>query len=145
MRLRLPRLVPTRVLSEVHFAFGGALIAAAAGLALAAVGLLLEPHGVPPADALFSHYRRLATGGGMGWVGGLLWCGLLALNARRHRPPPPASALMRATWFAAAASVLTEAAALVSGLPAPWAVLAALLVGTLAARRWVAVAARRGA
>jgi hypothetical protein len=140
MRFRAPRLA-ARLLADVHFAFGGALIGGVAGFALAALPLLVAPR-TAAAPPLVAHYRRLATGVGVGWVGGLLWCALLARNAHRRAPLPTAAALMRATWLAAGTAVVAEAAALFAGLAEGWAVALALAAATLAARARVAVASR---
>jgi hypothetical protein len=145
MSFRLPRLAQFRLLSEVHFAFGGALIGGATGVVLAAVTLLVAPGAIVADPAFIAHYRRIATGAGVGWVGGLFWCALLAMNARLRQPPPPTSALMRATWVAAGSSVVADTAALYAGVPERWALPAAIVVATLAARRLVATAARRRA
>jgi hypothetical protein len=145
MNASLSRLVPIRLLSQIHFAFGGALIGGGAGIVLAAVSLFVAPHHVLTHPAFIDPYRRIATGAGVGWVGGLFWCALLILYARRHQPSPPSSALMRATWIAAGSSVVTDVAALYAGLAEGWAMTVALVAATLAARVWVTAAARRGA
>jgi hypothetical protein len=143
MSFRLPRLAELRLLSEIHFAFGGALIGGVTGLGLAAAALVVAPRAVVADPGFVAHYRRIATGAGVGWIGGLFWCGLLAMNARRHQPPPPTPVLMRATWIAAGSSVVAEAAALYAGVPEGWAVPAALVVATLAARLVVTAGVRR--
>ncbi len=143
MTLRLPRPALLRLASEVHFAFGGALVGGLTGLLLAMLPLLVAPHGLVAEPAFITHYRRLATGAGVGWVGGLFWCALLAANARRHSPPRPAAVLMRATWLAAGTALAAEAAALFAGLAEGWAAGLALVAATLAARALVAVPSRR--
>ncbi len=142
MSLRLPRLARLRFLSEIHFAFGGALVGGLTGLALGAAALVVAPHHVVPDPAFIAHYRRIAAGVGVGWIGGLLWCWLLAMNARRHQPPPSMACLMRATWLAAATLVVTDAAALFAGLAEGWAVTLALVSATFAARAWVTASTR---
>jgi hypothetical protein len=141
----LPRLAPIRLLSQIHFAFGGALIGGGAGIVLAAVSFFVAPHHILTHPAFISPYRRLATGAGVGWVGGLFWCALLVLYARKHQPLPPSSALMLATWIAAGSSVVTDVVALYAGLAEGWAVALSLIAATFAARAWVTAAARRSA
>jgi len=142
MSLRLPRLALLRLVSEIHFAFGGALVGGLTGLLLAVLPLLIAPHGIVAEPAFIAHYRRLATGAGVGWVGGLFWCVLLAMNAHRHSPPPPAAVLMRATWLAAGTALVAEAAALFAGLTQGWAAALALVAATLTARALVAIPSR---
>ncbi len=130
-----------RLLAEVRFAFGAALVMAAAGTAVA--------FGMPPVRLLPSDHPAVrafvqaAVGFGLGWWGGLFWGTALVFYARRFRPLPPVASLMPATWLAC---VLLAAAALAArelGGSVIVSILAGVLVGTAAARLLVSRAARK--
>ncbi|MGE5235350.1 MAG: hypothetical protein ACM3O7_03245 [Acidobacteriota bacterium] len=134
-----------RLLAEIRFVFGAALIGAAAGLALAL--LLLPPSrpGFPTSPVLARWVHAIAPGFAYGWWGGLLWSSFMALSARRATPSPPVSSLPIGVWIAATFTVVGGAASRWITFPPTWGILAGLLAGTLAARLWLAHAAARAA
>jgi hypothetical protein len=132
--LRRPRLF-----DEVSFALGGALVwAGAVMLAVATMQVVRAPE----AGARV-WFEASAQGFGLGWLGGLFWCALLALQARQHEPVPAVAALMRGTWLAALAGLAAAALVASSGVGVLWAVLAGVVVATAAGRVWLVVVAAR--
>jgi hypothetical protein len=130
-----------RVLSEVSFALGAAVVMGGAGalVALATPPLRPVPWASPPVRLLL----HAAVGFGLGWWGGLMWSIGLAFHARRFQPPPPLAALMRATWLAAALFAATTLAAHTLGASALLSIGGGVVTCTLAARAIVTNAARR--
>jgi hypothetical protein len=129
-----------RLLGEVNFALGAALIMALAGtvVSLATPPLRLFPTASPPVR----WFIRGATGFGLGWWVGLVWSIGLAFHARRYQPPAPLPALTRATWIAAALIAAATLTALYLRLPFAGSAGAGVIVATLAARMMVSRAAR---
>jgi hypothetical protein len=130
-----------RFLAELTFVFAGALVMGAAGIVVAVVAPPLRP--VPVVNAPFNWFMRGAIGFGLGWWGGVIWCLLLALRARRHQPPPLLPWLLHATWVGALLLAVSITAGLALGLTFLPSFLAALMIATLAARWVVSVGARR--
>lgn len=126
------RLARTRIVSEVKFALGGALIGAAAG---SVPGLLAAIAAPPPTkmEPWVAAVIATARGIGFGWWGGLLWSIALAILARRASPPPPVAMLLRSAWVAATATVLGALLAHVLSQPLVRGVLGGVIVGSLAA------------
>jgi hypothetical protein len=138
-------LVRPRLLAEVRFVFGGALVGAAAGLVLAVLFLPPSLPGFQTSPLLARWVRAIAPGFGYGWWGGLLWSTFLALAARRSDPPAPVDSLGPATWVAASVAVVAGALSRWFAVRQVWGVLAGIGFGTLAARGWIARAAARAA
>jgi hypothetical protein len=129
-----------RLLGEVNFALGAAVIMALAGtvVSLATPPLRAFPTASPPVR----WFIRGATGFGLGWWAGLVWSIGLAFYARRYQPPPPLPALTRATWVAAALIAAATLIALYLGLSFSGSAGVGVIVATLAARTTVSHAAR---
>ena len=126
-----------RLFDEVRFVLGAALIGALAGLVLALLAL-------PPAGSGFSTSPRvapwvaaIAPAAGIGWWGALAWGVVMALQARRGTRPPVA-ALAQATWLAAGIVVACGALAPAMAVDQGWGIGAGVLLGTVAARVWMA-------
>ena len=130
-----------RLLAEVRFAFGAALVMAGAGTAVAfgMPPLRLLPSEEPPVRA----FVQAAVGFGLGWWGGLFWGTMLVFYARRFRPLPPVAALMPATWVGCALVAAAALAARAFGGSVIVSIGAGVVVGTVAARLVVGRAARR--
>jgi hypothetical protein len=130
-----------RMLAEVRFAFGGALIMAVAGAALA---FGMPPIRVLPNDAEATRlFVQGSVGFGLGWWGGLCWSTALVFYARRIRPLPPLGAMTTATWVAAAILVAASLGLRAGRASAVVSIGAGLVVATVAARLVVARAAHR--
>ncbi|MFH1177943.1 MAG: hypothetical protein V1750_11095 [Acidobacteriota bacterium] len=132
-----------RLVDELRFVLSGALVGAAAGLALAL--LALPPQGgafatAPPGARWF---LAIAPGAGGGWWGGLVWSVLLSLAGRRQTPPAPVASLLPATAWAASVLVAVSGAARLAHLHPGWGAAAGLALAALAARLLLAQAARR--
>ena len=130
-----------RVLSEVSFALGAAVVMGAAGALVALMTPPLRPF--PWASSPMRWFVQAAVGFGLGWWGGLIWSIGLAFHARRFQPPPPLATLMRATWLAAALFAATTLAAHAFGASALLSVGGGVIACTLAARAFVTNAARQ--
>ena len=130
-----------RFLAELTFVFAGALVMGAAGIVVAALAPPLRP--MPSASVSLAWFVRCAIGFGLGWWGGVLWCLLLALRARRLQPQPALSWLLRATWAGALMLAAGVGAGLALGLTFLPSFLVALVLATLAARRVAGLGARR--
>ncbi|HVN76054.1 MAG TPA: hypothetical protein VMT19_07030 [Thermoanaerobaculaceae bacterium] len=130
-----------RVLAEVRFAFGAALVMAAAGTVIA---FWMPPFRLMPSEApAVRTFVQAAVGFGLGWWGGLFWSTALVFYARRHRPLPPVAALTPATWLA---GVLVAAGTLAMrrlGASVIVSIGVGVVVATVAARLVVGRAARR--
>ncbi len=130
-----------RLLAEVKFAFGAALVMAAAGTAVA--------FGMPPFRLVPSEHPAVrafvqaSVGFGLGWWGGLFWATGLVFYARRFRPAPSVGALMPATWVACVVVAGGALAARGLGASAIVSIGAGLVAGTVAARLLVNRAARK--
>lgn len=130
-----------RILAEVRFAFGAALIMALAGAALA---FGMPPIRLLPTDAPATRlFVQGSVGFGLGWWGGLFWSTALVFYARRIRPLPPLGAMTLATWVAAATLAATSLALRAGGASVVLGIGAGLVVATVAARLVVARAAHR--
>ena len=130
-----------RVLSEVRFALGAALVMAVAGTALA---FAMPPIRLLPTDALAVRlFVQAAVGFGLGWWGGLFWAIALVFYARGFSPPPPLDVLMLATWLAGAVVAATAVAARAFGASVIISIGAGVVVGTTGARLFVSHAARK--
>ncbi len=130
-----------RLLAEVRFAFGAALVMAAAGTAVA---FSMPPIRVLPSDApAVRAFVQAAVGFGLGWWGGLFWGAMLAMYARGFRPLPPVDALMPATWVGCALVAGAALAARELGASVIVSIGAGVVSGTVAARLLVARAARK--
>jgi hypothetical protein len=130
-----------RMLAEIKYAFGAALVMAAAGTAVA--------FGMPPIRLLPTEgpavraFVQAAVGFGLGWWGGLFWATALVFYARGFRPAPPVGALMPSTWVAATLVAAASLAARELGASVILSIGAGVVVGTVAARLVVGRAARR--
>ncbi len=131
------RLARTRIVSEIKFALAGALIGAAAG---SVPGLLAAIAAPPPVktEPWVAAIVAITRGIGFGWWGGLLWSIALAVLARRACPPPPVAVLLRSARVAAAAVALGALLAHVLSQPMGRGVLGGVMVGSLAARFFLA-------
>ncbi len=130
-----------RILAEVKFAFGAALIMAAAGAALA---FGMPPIRLLPTDAAAVRlFVQGSVGFGLGWWGGLFWSTALVFYARRIRPLPPLGAMTVATWVAGAILAAAALALRAAGASVVLSIGAGIVVATVAARLVVARAARR--
>ena len=130
-----------RILAEVRFAFGAALIMAVAGAALA---FGMPPVRPLPTDALATRlFVQGSVGFGLGWWGGLFWSTALVFHARRFRPLPPLAAMTNATWVAGALLAATALALRAGGASVVLSIGAGIVVATVAARLVVARAAHR--
>jgi hypothetical protein len=127
-----------RILAEIRFVVGAALIGALAGALLAAVALPPDDPGVPTAPAVSRWLHATAPAVGFGWWGALVWSVSLAAHARRHEPPVTIARLAQAAWIAAGLTVTGGAAGRLLGVRPGWGVLAGVVLGSLAARLWVA-------
>jgi len=132
--LRRPRLF-----DEASYALGGALIWAAAATAVVTAMHFTR---APEAGAKV-WFEASARGFGFGWLGGLFWCFLLALQARRHEPAPPVTTLPGATWIAVLLGLMLLMVLLQAGVSVLWAAAAGVLGATVAARVWLATLAAR--
>jgi hypothetical protein len=130
-----------RVLGEVSFALGAAVVMGVAGTVVALATPPLRPF--PWASPPMRWFLQAGIGFGLGWWGGLMWSIGLAFHARRFQPPPPLPALMRATWLAAALFAATTLAAHLLGASALLSIGGGAVACTLAARTAVTSAARR--
>ena len=132
-----------RALSEVKFAFGGALIMAVAGAALA---FGMPPIRLLPGDApAVRLFVQGSVGFGLGWWGGLFWSTALVFYARRSRPLPPLGAMTVATWVGGGILTATSLALRAGGASVVVSIGAGVVAATVAARLAVARAARRAA
>ncbi len=130
-----------RLLAEVRFAFGAALVMAAAGIAVA---FGMPPMRVLPSDApAVRAFVQAAVGFGLGWWGGLFWGAMLGMYARGFRPLPPVPALMPATWLAAVLVAGIALATRALGGSVIASIGAGVVAGTLAARLLVGRASRK--
>jgi len=127
-----------RILDEIRFVVGAALIGALAGALVAAVALPPDDPGVPTAPSVSRWLHATAPAVGFGWWGGLIWSVALAAHARRYEPAPTIARLARAAWIAAGITVAGGTAARLLGQKPGWGVLAGIVLGSLAARLWVA-------
>jgi hypothetical protein len=130
-----------RVLGEVSFALGAAVVMGGAGVIVALATPPLRPF--PWASPVLRLFLQAAVGFGLGWWGGLMWSIGLAFHARRFAPPPPLPTLMRATWLAAGLFAAITLAVHFSGASALLAIGGGVVACTLAARALVTNAARR--
>ena len=130
-----------RLVSEVSFALGAALVMGFAGVVVAAWTPPLRPF--PWAAPPVRWFLHAAVGFGLGWWGGLMWSVGLIFHARRFQPPPPLPALMRATWLGAALFAALTLAVHTLGASAFLSVCGGAVACTLAARLLVTNAARR--
>jgi len=130
-----------RVLSEVSFALGAAVVMGAAGAVVAVMTPPLRPF--PWTSSPMRWFVQAAVGFGLGWWGGLMWSIGLAFHARRFQPPPPLAALMRATWLAAVLFAAVTLAAHAFGASALLSVGGGVIACTLAARAVVTNAGRQ--
>jgi len=130
-----------RLLAEIRFAFGAALVMAAAGTAVA---FGMPPIRLLPSDApAVRWFVQAAVGFGLGWWGGLFWGTALVFYARRFRPLPPVAALMPATWLAGTVVAGVTLAARAFDASVILSIGAGVVVGTVAARLAVTRAARK--
>ena len=130
-----------RLLSEVRFALGAALVMAVAGAALA---FGMPPIRLLPTDApAVRLFVQGAVGFGLGWWGGLFWGTGLVFYARGFTPPSPLGALMVATWLAGAVVATTALAARAFGASVILSICFGVVVGTIGARCVVSHAARK--
>lgn len=130
-----------RVLSEVRFALGAALVMAVAGAALA---FGMPPIRLVPTDApAVRLFVQAAVGFGLGWWGGLFWGTALVFYARGCSPPPPLGSLMPATWLAGVLVAATALAARAFGASVILSIGTGVVVGTTGARCVVSRAARK--
>jgi hypothetical protein len=127
-----------RILDEMRFVVGTALLGALAGALIAAVALPPEDPGVPTAPAVSRWLHATAPAIGFGWWGALIWSVALAAHARRYQPPVTIARLARAAWIAAGTAVAGGACARLLGARVGWRVLGGVVLGSLAARLWVA-------
>jgi hypothetical protein len=127
-----------RIVAEIRFVVGAALIGALAGALLAAVALPPDDPGVPTAPTVSRWLHATAPAIGFGWWGGLIWSVALAAHARRYQGTATVSRLGQAAWITAALTVLGGAGARLVGVRAGWGVLAGVVFGSLVARAWVA-------
>jgi hypothetical protein len=127
-----------RIVAEIRFVVGAALIGALAGALLAAVALPPDDPGVPTAPTVSRWLHATAPAIGFGWWGGLIWSVALAAHARRYQGETTISRLGQAAWVAAGVTVLGGAGARLLGVRAGWGVLAGVVLGSLVARTWVA-------
>jgi len=127
-----------RILAEIRFVVGAALIGALAGVVLAAVALPPDDPGVPTAPTVSRWLHATAPAVGFGWWGALIWSVALAAHARRYEPPVATTLLSQAAWIAAGLTVAGGAAGRLFGVRPGWGVLAGVVLGSLAARAWVA-------
>jgi hypothetical protein len=127
-----------RIIAEIRFVVGAALIGALAGALTAAVALPPDDPGVPTAPTVSRWLHATAPAIAFGWWGGLIWSVALAAHARRYPPAVTVTRLGQAAWIAAALTVLGGAGAHLFGVRAGWGVLAGIVLGSLAARTWVA-------
>jgi hypothetical protein len=127
-----------RILAEVRFVVGAALIGALAGALVAAAALPPDDPGVATAPTVSRWLHATAPAIGFGWWGGLIWSVALAAHARRYQPAVTVSRLDQAAWITAGLTVLGGAGARLLGVRAGWGVLAGVVLGSLAARTWVA-------
>jgi hypothetical protein len=134
--LRRPRLF-----DEASFALGGALIWAGAATAVVAI---MQVTRAPEAGAN-AWFEAGAQAFGFGWLGGLFWCSLLALQARSRKPTPPVAALPRATWLAVLVGLLVLTVLFRLGVSVGWAVAGCVVAATVVGRAWVATVAAREA
>jgi len=130
-----------RVLSEVSFALGAAVVMGAAGAVVAVMTPPLRPF--PWTSSPMRWFVQAAVGFGLGWWGGLMWSIGLVFHARRFQPPPPLATLMRATWFAAALFAAFTVGAHACGASALLSLGGGVIVCTLAARALVTNAGRQ--
>jgi len=130
-----------RLVNEVSFALGAAVVMGLAGVVVAAWTPPLRPF--PWAAPPVRWFLHAAVGFGLGWWGGLMWSVGLIFHARRFQPPPPLPALMRATWLAAALFAALTLAVHTLGASAFLSVCGGAVACTLAARALVTNAARR--
>ncbi len=135
--LRRPRL-----LDEARFVLGGALVGAAAGFAVAALATT-APLTLTSERQLVHWFLSVAPGAGYGWWGGLLWSVLLALSGRSLEPQPAADSMIGPTFTAAGIIVGAVLVCRLGDLPPMWGLAAGFVAGTLAARRHLALIARR--
>ncbi|MDD5564261.1 MAG: hypothetical protein PHQ91_11155 [Thermoanaerobaculaceae bacterium] len=130
-----------RILGEVRFAFGAALIMGVAGAAVA--------FGMPPLRLLATDtpaarlFVQGSVGFGLGWWGGLFWSTALVFHARRFRPLPPLAAMTTATWVAGTLLAATALVLRAAGATVVLSIGAGVVAATVAARLVVARAARR--
>lgn len=130
-----------RMLGEVSFVFGAALIMALAGAALA---FGMPPIRLLPTDAPATRlFVQGSVGFGLGWWGGLFWSTALVFYARRVPLLPPLGAMRLATWVAAAILAAASLALRAGGASVVLSIGAGLVVATVAARLVVARAANR--
>jgi hypothetical protein len=127
-----------RILAEVRFVVGAALVGALVGALVAAVALPPDDPGVPSAPTVSRWLHATAPAIGFGWWGGLIWSVALAAHARRYGPAVTISRLDQSAWIAAGLTVLGGTGARILGLRAGWGVLAGVVLGSLVARTWVA-------
>ncbi len=127
-----------RIVAEIRFVVGAALIGALAGALLAAVALPPDDPGVPTAPAVSRWLHATAPAVGFGWWGALIWSVALAAHARRYDPAVTVLRLDQAAWIAAGLTVAGGAGAHLLGVRAGWGVLAGVVLGSFAARLWVA-------
>jgi hypothetical protein len=131
----------TRMVGEVSFALGAAVVMGLAGVVVVTWTPPLRPF--PSASPPVRWFLHAAVGFGLGWWGGLMWSVGLIFHARRFQPPPPLPALMRATWLAAALFAALTVAVRTLGASAFLSVCGGAVACTLAARVLVTNAARR--
>jgi hypothetical protein len=127
-----------RIVAEIRFVVGAALIGALAGALLAAVALPPDDPGVPTAPTVSRWLHATAPAVGFGWWGGLIWSVALAAHARRYESAVTVLRLGQAAWIAAGLTVLGGTGARLFSVRAGWGVLAGVVLGSLAARVWVA-------
>jgi hypothetical protein len=123
-----------RILDEIRFVVGAALIGALAGALVAAFALPPGDAGIPTAPFVSRWLHATAPAIGFGWWGALIWSVALAAHARRYQPPVTIARLARAAWLAAGLTVVGGLCARLLGQRPGWGVLAGIVIGSLVAR-----------
>ncbi len=131
--MSLRRLRGARILAEVRFVLGGAIVWGAAGFL---VGLALAWRA--GAATSLAWVTAVSRGFAFGWWGGVLWCTLLALTARSGAGSAPLPRLVRATWVGAALTAAVTVAVVLLGRPPLAGALVGATAATVAARIMVA-------